>query len=258
MEQDSEENATEVKSVTKTLSIIETLQDLDGGRVTEVANELTWPKSTVYNHMETLEQCGYLVKAGDIYNLSLRFMDLGEYVKNRDEVYSLVEPRIEALAERTGERVQFVGEEHGKCVFIRIAMGDNAVSTGSRLGRRRKMLHATASGKSLLAFMPESESEAIIESIGLPKLTPNTITERDELHEHLEEIRDHGCAFNYEEHIEGLRAVAAPVKRQDGSVVGSISVSGPAHRMSGDYFTDELPSTILGVCNEIELDIIYQ
>lgn len=248
----------EVGSVRKSLRIIELLKKLEGARVTELSEELGWPKSTVHSHLETLERAEYIVKEGDRYLLGFRFLDLGEHVKDRNPVYSMVEPRIEALANTTGERVQFVINEHGNCVYVGIAEGDHAVSTGSQLGRHRRVLHATAAGKSILAFMDEDEVRQIFEEKGLPELTPNTITNEEELFEELRETRDRGYSFNYEEHIEGLRAVAAPVKQPTGEVVGSISVSGPAHRMHGDPFTEELPDNILGVCNEIELDIVYQ
>ena len=248
----------EVGAVRKTLRILELLKDFEGARVTQLANELDWPKSTVHSHLETLENAGYIVKEDETYQLGFRFLDLGEHVKYRNEVYGMVEPRIEALANSTGERVQFVISEHGDCVYARIAEGEHAVSTGSRLGRRRHMLHATAAGKSILAFTDREEVKRIIEEKGLPELAENTITDEDALFEELAEVRERGYAFNYEEHIEGLRAAAAPVQEPDGSVVGAISVSGPAHRMHGEQFTKELPENILGVCNEIELDIVYQ
>jgi DNA-binding IclR family transcriptional regulator len=248
----------EVGSVRKTLRILELLKDLEGGRVTELANDLGMPKSTVHSHLETMENAGYIVKEGDTYHLGFRFLDLGEHVKYRNKVHSMVEPRIEALANSTGERVQFVISEHGDCVYVRIAEGEHAVSTGSRLGRRRHMLHATAAGKSILAFTDREEVQKIIDEKGLPELTENTITDEDTLFEELEAVRERGYAFNYEEHIEGLRAAAAPVREPSGTVVGAISVSGPAHRMHGEQFTEDLPENILGVCNEIELDIVYR
>ena len=247
----------EVVAVRKSLRLIELLQDLEEGRLSELASRLEWPKSTVHSHLETLENAGYVVKEDDTYHLGFRFVELGEDVKNRDEVYTLVEPRIDALADETGERVQFVIEEHGEGVYVRISEGQHAVSTGSRLGRRRNMLHATAAGKSILAFMDREDVVDIVELKGLPELTPNTITDREVLFDELGEIEERGYAFNYEEHIQGLHAVAAPVKRPTGNVVGSISVSGPAHRMNGELLTEELPNKILGVCNEVELDIVY-
>lgn len=41
------------------------------------------------------------------------------------------------------------------------------------------------------------------------------------------------------------------------AVIGAISVSGPANRLRGDRFREELPDTLLGVINEIELTIAY-
>lgn len=251
------ERGNEVGAVRKSLQLLELLKELDGARVTELSNRLEWPKSTVHSHLETLERAGYIVKEGDTYVLGFRFLDLGEYVKYRNDVYSMVEPRIETLADETGERVQFVVEEHGDCVYVRIAEGEHAASTGSRLGRRRQILHATAGGKSMLAFMDRSAVEEIIERKGLPELTPNTHTDRESLFEDLETVKERGYAFNYEEHIEGLRAVAAPIREPNGTVVGTVSISGPAHRMRGEYLTEELPELLLGVCNEIELDIVY-
>lgn len=248
----------EIGAVRKTLRILELLKEFEGARVTQLANELDWPKSTVHSHLETLENVGYIVKEDDTYLLGFRFLALGEHVKYRNDVYEMVEPRIEALANSTGERVQFVISEHGDCVYVRIAEGEHAVNTGSRLGRRRHMLHATAAGKSILAFTDRDKVEEIIEKKGLPELAENTITDKDTLFEELAEVRERSYAFNYEEHIEGLRAAAAPVMEPDGTVVGAISVAGPAHRMHGDQFTKELPENILGVCNEIELDIVYQ
>lgn len=248
----------EVGAVRKSLQLVERLQEFEGARVSELATALKWPKSTVHSHLETLENAGYVVKQGDVYFLGFRFVELGETVKNRDEVYSLVEPRIKALADETGERVQFVINEHGEGVYVRIAEGEHAVSTGSSLGRRRNMLHATAAGKSILAFMHQREVEDIIDRKGLPRLTENTITDVETFFDELEEIRERGYAFNYEEHIKGLHAVAAPVQRPNEEVVGAISVSGPAHRMNGEQLTSELPQKILGVCNEVELDIVYR
>jgi len=258
MAPDLGENENEVEAVNKTIRILELLRELDGVGVTELADRLGWPKSTVHNHLATLRRNEYIVQEDGEYKLGLRFLELGEFVKDRNEIYSLVEPKIQELATDLGERVQFVVEEHGDGVYVRIATGERAVSTGSRLGRRRSMLHATAAGKSILAFSPESEVHRVIERKGLPELTANTITDEEELFAALAEVRERGYAFNYEEHIEGLRAVAAPVENESDEVVGAISVAGPAHRMRGDWFTEELPDKILGIRNELELDIAYK
>lgn len=77
------------------------------------------------------------------------------------------------------------------------------------------------------------------------------------LHRQLETIRNQGYAFSDEKHIRGLRAVATPVPKADGEVEGSVSVAGAARRMQGEWFEAELPERLLGVVNEIELDLLY-
>lgn len=246
-----------IEAVERSMRIIEALRDLRGGGVTEVADELDWAKSTVYTHLQTLESAEYLVREGDTYDLSLRFLDFGEYVKDRKRVYSLVDNGVEELAEETGKRVQFITNEHGYGVYVRIAEGTQSVNTGASLGRRRLVLHATAAGKSILAHLPDDAVEEVIDRRGLPEITEHTITDRDELEAEFETIREQGYATNREEHIKGLRAIAAPVKNPEGEVLGAISIADAAHRMKGERFENELPELLLGVTNEVELDIAY-
>ena len=247
-----------IEAVNKSLRVVEALKDMDGARVTELADELGWAKSTVHSHLESLESNKYVVYEDGQYVLGFRFLDIGEYVKHRKSYYSLIQSKIDELAEETGERVQFMTNEHGDAVYVRIAVGDRAVSTGGYLGRRRTMLHATAAGKAILAHLPEDEVERIIDRKGLIRQTPNTITDRETLFQELEEVRERGYAFNRGEHIDNLHAVATPIDDPDDNVLGALSIAGPAHRMRGEWLEEELPDHILGVRNEIELDIAYR
>jgi DNA-binding IclR family transcriptional regulator len=164
--------------------------------------------------------------------------------------------KVRDLAERTDERAQFVIEEQGRGVFLYCESGAQAVKTGSGTGKRM-YLHSTSAGKSILAHLPESEIETIIDEWGLPAVTSNTITDRETLFEELAEIRDRGYAFNNEENVEGLHAVGAPLILEDQGVIGALSISGPTHRMKGETFTQELPNLLLGTINELELNIVY-
>lgn len=246
-----------IEAVERSMQVIEALRDLEGAGVTELADELGWAKSTVHAHLQTLLENEYLIRDDEGYDLALRFLAFGEYVKDREPVFSIIESGLDELAEKTGKRVQFITNEHGYGVYVRIAEGEQSVTTGASLGRRRLVLHATAAGKAILADLPEAETEAIIDRRGLPQLTENTITSREALYEELAEVRDRGYAINREEHITGLRAIAAPVRNPEGEVLGSISIADAAHRMKGAFFEEELPELLLGVANEVELAIAY-
>lgn len=257
MTRGTHDNEETIDAVERCLRVVEVLRDRDGAGVTEIADELEWAKSTVHTHLRTLEENEYVIRRNGQYVLGFPFLSLGEYVKTREPVYAAVEPKVEELAEQTGRRVQFITNEHGYAVYVRIGEGKHAVSTGSEPGRSRVMLHASAAGKAILAHLPSNRVERILDKRGLPEFTENTITDRDELYDELEHIREEGYAFNREEHIRGLRAVAAPVHGPDEKVLGSVSVAGAARRMQGEQFEEEIPALLLGVINEVELDLAY-
>lgn len=238
------------------LQIINTLKQMDGGRVTEVASRLDMPPSTVHNHLKTLENNEFVVKEADFYYLGLQFLNLGEYVRNRSESYLFAKEKVNQLAEETGGRAHFVVEEHGRGVYLYTSTGEYAIKAYSSVGKRVH-LHVAAAGKSILAFLPKARIDEIIDRWGLPEETENTITDRETLYDELERIRNRGYAFNREEHLKGINAVGVPVIRDDDQVVGAFSVSGPAHRMKGEYLEEELTDTLLGTSNELELNIIY-
>ena len=91
-----------VKSVETTCEILYAIMDSDGATVTELARDLDRSKASVYNHLTTLKQQELVRKDGNTYRLSLRFLELGEYVKGSLEVYETAKSEIQNLADRTG------------------------------------------------------------------------------------------------------------------------------------------------------------
>lgn len=244
-----------VGAVDTVLQILETIRSLDGAGVTELADELDIAKSTVHRHLLTLKENGYVIQENEQYHLGLRFLNLGEYARQRNAIYHQARPLVEKLAAETEERSLFMVEEHGRAVYLYRGVGSNAVRTNSNIGTLR-YLHTIAGGKAILAHLPDHRIDAIIDRWGLPAVTEHTMTHREELSEELARIRDRGVAFNREECLEGLNAVAAPVMAND-SVVGALSVSGPARRMKGDWFESELPDLLRGRANELTLNITH-
>lgn len=245
-----------VKAGERLFAILELLEEMDGARVSELAERTGLAKSTVHRYLVTMLECEYLVKEGDTYQIGLRVLELGESVKNRKEAYTLGKEKVRTLAQETNERVQFIVEEHGYAVYLHREFGSQAVRTDPGIGKRVP-IHATSAGKAILANLPDAQVDSVIERRGLPTLTEHTIVDPDVLWEELKEIRERGYAINDQENINGLRAIGVPVIGPSGQVVGALSVSGPTHRMQGDWFNNELPSLLLGAANEIELNLAY-
>lgn len=221
-----------IQSVETSFAIIETLQEQEGAGITELARELDLSKTAVYHHVMSLKELGYVVRDGNAYKLSLRFLNLGKYIQINNDLYEEGKPVVDELADRSREKSHLTIEENGRLVYLYKAEAEEAVGRQFPVGER-DYLHHSAAGKAILAHLPEEQTETIIEESGLPSRTENTITDGDELREELARVRENGYAINDEEEIRGIKAVAAPVMGESGAVIASVSVSGPATRLDG-------------------------
>lgn len=243
-----------IRAVELSVRILEALQELDGGGVTDVAEYVGTTKATAHNHLRTLESKDLVVQeASGEYDIGLRFLDIAHYAKSRFPIAAIVETEVDKLAEESGELALFTVEEHWRGITLSLAYGDEAVQTPIYVGNR-EMLHNTAVGKAILAFKPESEIEAFIEEHGLPTVTEHTIEDPETFRAELAEVRDTGIAYNREEAIHGLVGVGTPVRRYDGSVAGALSIIGPSSRMDSERLEQEYADLIRRSANIIEIN----
>jgi len=252
MERNETEPNTPVKTAQTTFRIVETLKALDGATVTQLANHLDIAKSSAHNYLQTLEHEGYVVETDGTYEVGLRFLDLGGYARSRERLYSIATPEMERLAESTGEYANLLVEEHGVGVFLARERGESAVSLDSYTGQSVR-LHTTALGKTVLAYLSRERVESIVDRHGLPAMTDRTITDRTELFDALEEIRQQECAYDRQERIKGLNCVAVPILNDD-DIAGALSVSGPVSRMDQERIDEEILPELRRAANIIELN----
>lgn len=244
-----------IQSVETSLRIVRTLRELGGGRVADIVDETGLSKGAVYKHLSTLMAHDFVVKRGSQYRLGFQFLDYGGWLRSRYVGAEIIKAKIREVAAETNEVALFAIRENDRTVTLFRENGNRGVSTRTRLGRRL-YFNQTASGKAILSQLPESEVESILDSVGLPRATENTITERSELFERLELIRERGYAFNREESTEGLVAVSVPLVSED-TVIGACSVAGPRHRIDEERINDEVVGLLLSVVNELELNITH-
>jgi DNA-binding IclR family transcriptional regulator len=247
----------ELKTVRTATEVIDALWDGGPCGVTELATRLSLPKSTVYTQLNTLRNGGFVTKDGDEYQLSYKFLVLGEYVRNETTLYQVARTEVDRLADETGQYAHLVTEEHGRGIDLYKARGETGVGDTYQATKlqRRDHLHITASGKAILAHLPRRRVDEIVDEHGLVERTDETITDRETLSERLSEIRERGYAYNDEEEIEGLQAIGAPVLDRHGTVLGSISVSGPVNRMSEDSYQERLVEKVTNTANVIEVNV---
>ncbi|MDG5777216.1 IclR family transcriptional regulator [Haloarculaceae archaeon H-GB11] len=255
-----------VKTTQTSLDILATIRDLDGARLMEIADELGVAKSTAHKHLATLEKNGYLLKEGDTYHIGLKFLNFGEYARNRWPGFDLITDAVAELTERTDEECDFVAEDHGRVTTIAESYhrwvkyeesnpGNSSKEYRAYIGSYYHM-HSTASGLAILAAYPTARVEEIINQWGLPAKTDYTITSQAELFTELDRIRDQGYAVDDQGYTEGMRSIGKAVHAPDGSVLGALSVSGPTYRVDGAVLEREIPETLLDVVETLERRLV--
>ncbi|WP_340101815.1 IclR family transcriptional regulator [Salinibaculum salinum] len=241
-----------IKSVEASLNIVEELTYAGPVTLTELAERLERSPSNVLAHLRTLRQRGFVVKENDNYRPGLRYYEFGNNIKSNYPLYVHGTEPADTLAAETGEFVWLMVTEQGRGYYLYKTGGEDAVESGAYTMGSRWHLNATASGKVVLADMDDAQLDVVLDAHGLKSMTPNTITDREELEAELETVREQGYARDKEEAAIGIRGVAAPVEGLDG-VIGAVSVSGPASRIKDGYFQEELPKKVKEVADIIRI-----
>ncbi len=225
-----------VQSVDRALSVLEILAAQGEAGVTEIAAELGVHKSTAFRLVAVLESRGFVEQLADRgkYRLGFGVVRLAGAAAAQLDIAQEGRPICEGLAADLEETVNIAILDSDRAVNVSQVRGPAALSTHNWVGQGTP-LHATSSGKVLLAHAPEAVRKALL-SRGMPRYTSTTITDPELLQQHLDGIVERGWGSTVEEYEVGLSAVAAPVRDADGSVIAALSVSGPSFRMSSEDF----------------------
>jgi DNA-binding IclR family transcriptional regulator len=243
-----------INATRTTFRVVEAVSDLGRPTFGEVVEALDMPKSTVHDYLRSLETAGYVVRAGDRYRLSSRFLQLGELTRHDMDIYDVAVPYMDNLAADTGERLSLVVEENGLGALVYGAKSND--EDDMPLPGTHTRLHTTASGKAILSTMSTPEIVDIVDRYGLPEHTSETITSEEALLAELDEIREIGHSFDRQERFHGLHGVGAPVEGA-GDLNAAVALYGPASRLSGERFTEEIPARLKEIANIIEVNINF-
>lgn len=242
-------NGRELTTTATSLRIVDVISRLEGAQMSEIAAELELANSTVHAHLTTLRNHELVVKEGNEFHLGIKLFHLGEQARHRKPEYEIVRQHAHKLSNRLNEEVAFAITEHGRSVII-FDENNDPTKEGFQVGRYFHM-HNSASGKAMLAEWSRERVEEVLDRWGLPKETENTIQSRAELYEELERTRERGYSLNDQEALEGLMAVGMAITNPDGSVLGSLDVSGPPYRLSEEQMASELRETVTQIEREI-------
>ncbi|MDX3639862.1 IclR family transcriptional regulator [Streptomyces sp. MB09-02B] len=236
-----------MQSVDRAISVLEILAQRGEAGVSEVAAEIEVHKSTAFRLLGALEARGLVEQAGERgkYRLGFGIVRLAGAVTGRIDITQQGRPVCERLAEEIGETVNIAVMQEHYAINLYQVRGPGAITAHNWVGQLTP-LHATSSGKILLAHMPAKERAALLSDVGMKKVTPHTITAKTKLEKNLLAARERGYAFTLEELEIGLHAMAAPVRNRDGEVIAALSASGPAYRFTEERLHELSPVLLKG------------
>ncbi|MBP3891575.1 MAG: IclR family transcriptional regulator [Solobacterium sp.] len=251
-EETKNKSSNHIQSVERAITLIDVIASKqDGLTLSQIAQKVGWPKSTVHGLLTTLRDYNYIEQSNEDgrYRLGIRLFELGSRVARSFDIKDVAVPVMKRLNKRFGETVHLGAEDNGEILYLEKVAADSLVSIMSEVGIRLPM-HCSGLGKVLLAQKSEAELKRLISQKGLPALTKRTITTKTKLDEELEKVRKQGYALDDGEIMEGLRCVAAPVNDANGKTRYAISVSGQVRDLYGKRLEQIIKETIQAA-NEI-------
>jgi IclR family transcriptional regulator, KDG regulon repressor len=199
--------------------------------VRQVAEQLGLAKSSAHDLLTSLAQVGLLGKTAEgRYRLGWRLVALSETLLATTELRREARPVMEELAAQYRETIHLAILDDTRVVYIDKLEGQQAVRVELTSLGKRLHAHCSALGKVLLAYRPEVEAKRILKIEGLPRYTPNTITDGCKLEQALAQIRKQGYAYDLEEILPDLCCVGAPIRNYTNQVIAAISMTIPAYR----------------------------
>jgi len=241
-----------IKSVQKSLKILKYITVADEEvSIVELEQEFGYNQSTIHHMLKTLNMEGFVSQNSsskkydigpELFNVWLKYREAKNY-------FLRAYPLLKELSEETGETTNIFVREEEQAVCILGEESDKMLKAYLMIGRRVP-LHCTAAGKAFLAYMPEEKVREILKYSGMKSYLRNTITDVDQLIAQLKKSKERGFTEDKEEFEELINAFGVPIFNKDGQVIATMSIVGPAMRLTDDKMED-IEKLVLSKANQI-------
>lgn len=253
---DAAASGTFVQSFARGLGVI-TAFDAEHPELTlsDVARRAGLTRAAARRFLLTLETIGYVRSDGRTFTLTPRVLELGFSYLSALSLPEIVQPHLEALSREVDESVSAAVLDDTDIVYIARVPTRRIMSVRITIGTRFPA-YATSMGRVLLAGLPEPVAAAVLEASGPRALTARTVTEPSALADEIVRVREQGWSLVDGELEPGLRSIAVPLHRRDGSVIAAINVSTSATRDSLEHQIERYVPALLRTGAAIDTDLL--
>ncbi|MEV0068996.1 MULTISPECIES: IclR family transcriptional regulator [unclassified Amycolatopsis] len=243
--------------VIRALSVLRALATKGkGATLQELHEELDIPVGSAHRVLTTLMEENFVTRSptNKRYFLGPAARQLGEPAPHRTALLANPHQAVVDAAEASGETVFLTELIGARAVCVALVEGRHPLRLFVRIGQEMP-LHAAASSRSLLAYLPEPAARRVLETQSLDAFTPDTPTTVDELVEHLALVRARGYDICDDELDRGVWAVAAPIFTSTGAVAASVTLAAAGNRMREGTARTVATDAVLTAARELSAEL---
>ncbi len=196
----------------------------------DISKRTRLPLPTIYRLCQAMSEQGMLEKDGQHFRLGMTLMHLGALVAESIDLRGQTLPHLRWLNERTSENAE-LHVRHGEVrIVLETVRSSHSLRPFAAIGAPLP-LHLGAAGKVLLAWLPASERDTLID-ISISRFASTQPLAKSALLLQLEQIQRDGWAVSDAERAPGVAAIAAPLFDAQARIVGAIASTAPSIRLT--------------------------
>jgi IclR family acetate operon transcriptional repressor len=230
----------EMKSVIRSLRILEAVAQHQPVTVGELTKLFGLPKSTVQRTLMTLSEAGWLrASRGDTtrWEVGARVLAVRPAALHGSSLLAAAREPMVRLRDAENETIHLSVPDGLHCMVVVDRVDCNRpLRTFHPIGDTSP-LHATGTGRAVLAHLPAAEVAELIAG-GLERYGDATITDPADLRTELDRVRRDGYALNRNQYRPDVCAIAAPILDSDGTPLAALAISMPDSRFEPQRLTD--------------------
>jgi IclR family KDG regulon transcriptional repressor len=245
-----------VPAIDKCFAILDLLADSkEPLGISDISGKLNLNKSTVFHIVHTLMDLNVLENQRDgKFVFGTRFYILGNMAGKRSKLIQTAHPFMERINEET-KLSAFLGLRSDRQAIL-IDKVDSAygIKLSSEIGMQMPIL-AGAGIKAMLCQLSDEEIEEILARTELKRYTPNSIVRKAAYKKEILEVRRQGIAYDREEYIEGMVALAIPIKVNSRDLQAAVWAVGLTQQVP-EASIPELTLLLKGISEEINYRLL--